>query len=40
MDILGRDDMKWTMRIIAHFAQQKLMKEMQNRYDMEYTTPF
>lgn len=32
MDLLGADDMKWTMRIIARYAQKKLQSELAERY--------
>lgn len=34
MDILGADDMKWTMRIIAKYAQKELEKEMRKKYSI------
>jgi len=34
MDILGADDMKFTMRIIAKYAQKKLETELKKRYDV------
>jgi len=35
MDILHADDMKWTMRVIAHYAQKKLESELQNKYNVK-----
>lgn len=35
MDILGADDMKWTMRIIAKFAQNKLESEIKDKYNVK-----
>lgn len=35
MDILGADDMKWTMRIIAHYAMKKLESEMKKQYNVQ-----
>jgi hypothetical protein len=34
MDIIDVDDMKWTMRIIAKFAQRKLAAEFQKKYSI------
>jgi len=35
MDIMGADDMKWTMRIIAKFAQKKLESDYKQRYGVK-----
>lgn len=32
MDLLGADDMKWDMRIIAKYAQKRLEKALQDKY--------
>lgn len=35
MDILGADDMKWTMRVMAKYALKKLQSQMVDKYNIK-----